>query len=441
MKYIHAVYLLCIVVFSLVNAKAQCTGGCPAGAITTMPSGSATIAAGTTYCISTTTDLSNNTYIINGTVVIQAGTVTLKNITINKTGVILVKLGARLILSGALTGENVAPASTKDNLVVCNGGFLNITGSFSQGEINIAVNDFGVMQVSGTWTSGFTDPTVKIGNGSLIELCAAFNLNKDGFFIETSTGVSYLVAHASMRQSVVNGWLSSLQNASKIKWTSDAPAAFISHPAAYTCNGCGNDNLAPPGTNSTCGSAANAQNSIVLPVTITNFYGKAVGEQFQITGVVDNAYTITDAQLEYSTDGEQFTPAPYKAVITKAAITTTCNFTLPLQESGKFYRLRISGDEFIRYSTVLLPSGNSTNSKLLLYPNPVHNAMFVQLPKNHRYSDLNIFNQSGQLVYHKSITALSGITRCDLPANFAAGVYTVRFTGAQTPLVMQLVKD
>src|SRR5439155_11197336 len=98
----------------------------------------------------------------------------------------------------------------------------------------------------------------------------------------TSTGVSYLVVHAPMIQSVVNGYLSTLKNASKIKWTAAAGAAFVSHPAAYTCNACGNFDLAPPGTTSTCGSAANAQLIIVLPVTINSFYSKSVGEQFQI---------------------------------------------------------------------------------------------------------------------------------------------------------------
>jgi len=266
MKYIHGLLLLLITAGISSNVSAQCTGGCPTGSIITMPTGSATLAAGATYCVSTTTNLSASSYTIDGTLVIQAGTVTLGSVTLNKTGVIRVKFGAKLVITGILTGNSTGPVSSIDNIVVCNGGLLDITGSFSQGQINIAIDDFGVMKVTGAWTAGATASTVKIGNGSLIELCSSFNLNKDGFFIETSTGVSYLVVHASMIQSVVNGYLSNLQNASKIKWTSDAPAAFVSHPAAYTCNGCGNYNLAPTGTTSACGSAAYAQNSTVLSI-------------------------------------------------------------------------------------------------------------------------------------------------------------------------------
>ncbi|OQP62776.1 hypothetical protein A3860_26030 [Niastella vici] len=264
MKYIHGLLLL-VAVIACRTTSAQCTGGCPSGAIA-MPAGSATLTAGSTYCISTSTNLSGNAYTVSGTLVIQTGTVTLGNVTLNKTGLILVKFGAKLVITGILTGENTVPVSTIDNLIICNGGFLDITGSFSQGQTNIAVNDFGVMKVTGAWTAGSTASYVKIGNGSLIELCSSFNMIKDGFFTETGTADSYLVVHAPMIQSATNGWLSNLKSASHLKWTADAGAAFVSHPAAYTCSACGNYNLAPTGTTSSCGSAANAAISTVLSV-------------------------------------------------------------------------------------------------------------------------------------------------------------------------------
>jgi hypothetical protein len=265
MKYIHSLFLL-ITAFAGSKVSAQCTGGCPSGAIA-LPTGSATLATGSTYCISTTTNLSGNAYTIDGTLVVQAGTVTIGSVTLNKTGVILVKFGAKLVITGILTGNNTAPVSAIDNIVVCNGGFLDITGSFWQGQVNLAINDFGIMKVTGAWTANSTSTHVKIGTGSLIELCSSFNMNKDGFFTETGTGTSYLVTHGGMQQSVTFGYLSSLQNASQIRWTSDAPAAFVSHPTALTCNACGNYALAPTGTNGTCGSAANALSNTVL---ITN---------------------------------------------------------------------------------------------------------------------------------------------------------------------------
>ena len=440
MKFIYILSFLFISAIPSSQLLAQCTGGCPSGSIITLPAGVATLTAGSTWCISTTTDLSSNTYTINGTLVIQAGTVTLKDVILNKTGVILIKFGAKLIITGTFTGNSTAPVSTIDNLIICNGGFLNITGSFSQGQTNIAVNDFGVMQVTGAWTAGAAGASVKIGNGSLIELCSSFNLNKDGFFTETSTGDSYLVVHAPMMQSAVNGYLSASQNASHIKFTAEAGVAFVSHPAAYTCNACGNFNLAPPGTTSTCGSAADAQHNTVLPLTIKSFYGKVAGEQFQITGVIDNAMPVLGALLEYSTDGRQFVPASYEPAITHKASATTYSFTLPLQESKKFFRLRIVSNQQIYYSQVLLPPGKDNSNALLVYPNPAHNFIFVQMPFNHSWSGIQIINQTGELVYQKNITALAGLTQYQLPAQLKPGLYFLQFTGREKTLVMRLIK-
>lgn len=263
MKVIQALNLLLAATCVYTSTAAQCTGNCPAGSVA-MPTGSATLAAGTTYCISSTTDLSGNTYNINGTLVIQGGTVTLGNVNIEKTGVILVKNTARLKITGNITGNPTAPVSAIDNLIVCGGGLMNLVGSFSQGQVNIAVNDAGALQVTGSWTAGATTSTVKIGKGAVIEICASFNMNKDGFFTETSTDPSYLVTHGPIILSTGSGWLSTKGNASKIKWTAEAAVAFVSHPAAYSCLSCGNYSLAPTGTNTTCGSAANALYNLTL---------------------------------------------------------------------------------------------------------------------------------------------------------------------------------
>ncbi len=268
MKVVQALTLLLVATCVFMNAAAQCTGNCPVGSLA-IPVSSATLAAGNTYCISSSINLSGNSYTINGTLVIQTGNVSIGNVNIEKTGVILVKNGARLTITGNITGNATTPVSTIDNLVICNGGLMHMVGSFSQGQTNIAVNDFGALEIEGAWTAGATSSTVKMGKGSVIELCASFNLNKDGFFIETSTDPSYLVSHAPMQQSIVNGWLSNLQSGSKINWTAAAGAAFVSHPNIFSClpsppSNCTDFHLAPTGTNGSCGSAANALYNTVL---------------------------------------------------------------------------------------------------------------------------------------------------------------------------------
>ncbi len=346
MKYVHSLFFL-IAAFARSHVSAQCTGGCPAGALT-LPTGSATLASGSTYCISTTTNLSANTYTIDGTLVVQAGTVTIGSVTLNKTGVIRVKFGAKLIITGILTGNNTAPVSAIDNIIVCNGGVLDITGSFWQGLVNLAINDFGVMKVTGAWTASSTATHVKLGTGSLVELCSSFNMNKDGFFTETGSGTSYLVTHGGMQQSVTFGFLSSLQAASQIKWTSDAPAAFVSHPTALTCNACGNYALAPTGTNGTCGSAANALNDMVLinnppattrPTEITDktaIYPNPAKKYFYLQ--LPKGHTYTSMSV-YNQSGQQV----HRSIV--KAGTAPVRYELPVQLPPGLYFVQLTGSE------------------------------------------------------------------------------------------------
>lgn len=346
MKYYQSM-LFTLAVFVYGHVSAQCTLGCPSGA-TPLPTTSATLAAGSTYCISTTNNLSSNTYTINGTLVVSAGTVTIGSVVLNRTGVIQVKFGARLIITGTLTGDNATPASTIDNIVVCNGGYLDITGSFWQGEVNLALNDFGIMKVTGAWTANSTNTRVKIGTGSLIELCSSFNINRNGFFQETGTGVSYLVVHGGMSQFAVNGWLSSLGNASQLKWTAEGAASWVSHPAAFTCSPCTNYNLAPPGTNSSCGSAANTlynttllatQPAITRPeVTIdkTAIYPNPANGFFYLQLPKKHTYTSLSV---FNQSGQQVYGTKVKAG------TTVERYNLPVQLPPGLYFVKLTGNE------------------------------------------------------------------------------------------------
>jgi len=114
-------------------SDAQCTGSCSTGALNTLPA-NGIIAAGTNYCISGTTS-STSTFTISGTLVIQSGTVTLGATSLNSTGTVVVQTGAQLILNG-LTGQ-YGVASSVTNVLVCSGGFLQVTGSFLQYGLNM----------------------------------------------------------------------------------------------------------------------------------------------------------------------------------------------------------------------------------------------------------------------------------------------------------------
>ena len=253
------------------NGLAQCSNACPGGSITTLPS-NGIIAAGTTYCITGPVNNSSIDYTVGGTLIVQSGSLSIGKVTLKKTGVIVVNNSAKLYTAN-FTGESTAPASTLANVTICTGGYLSITGAFNQWETNFVLNDYAILLVNGSWTSSATDIYAKIGMGALVELCTTLNINIDGFFTETSNSPSYLITGAGATESVVNGWLSTKQNGSRIMWTALAPIAFISHPAAYLCNICGNNSLAPPGTTpGTCGAVANNYTFTVLDLPPSGSY-------------------------------------------------------------------------------------------------------------------------------------------------------------------------
>jgi len=421
---------------------AQCGGSCPPGALTTLPAGG-TIAAGTTYCISGSVS-NSTTYTINGTLIVQSGTVSIGSVTLNKTGAIVVNSGAKLS-TGSFTGQSTAPASTIDNITVCSGGFLGITGAFNQWETNIVLNNYAVLLVTGSWTSSSTDIYAKIGMGALVEMCGSLNINTNGFFTETTTSPSYLVTIGGVSQSATNGWLSTKQNASLIKWTSIATAAFVSHPPAYTCNACGNASLAPPGITPAVGSCTADANSYiitVLPVTIHNFYETMTSQALQLIAEFDDNPPVRQVILESSADGRSFEASSYTTMPAAEGNMEKYVFTLPLQESGKYYRVRALSGQSIIYSKVLHAFVQPENAEGAVFPDPATSFVYLSLKANNKYTDLYLLSNTGQVLQRSSVPPFSTTVRIDLPSHLPAGIYFVKVTGPDgAPLVARVLKS
>lgn len=450
-------------------AFSQCSGSCPTGALTTLPA-SGIIAAGTTYCISGT--VSNTTsYTISGTLIVQSGTVSIGTVTLNKTGAILVNSAAKLS-TGSFTGESTAPASTIANITVCSGGYLAITGSFNQWETNIVLNNYAVFVMTGSWTSSSTDIYADIGMGALVEMCGSLNINSNGFFTETTTSPSYLITEGGVSESIINGWLSTKQSASLIKWTSLAASAFVSHPAAYTCNACGNNSLAPPGITpepSSCTADANSYIISILPAGILDFRAQTSGQSVQLIAELDASLPVQQVVLESSADGRQFITSPYTATLSTAGgntlntadanpLNTAGNnlsgtgtgqvndvFTVPVQPAAVYYRVRVVSASSTFYSQVLaLPGQTVTGPGWTIFPDPFTQYIYLQLPSNSSYTAVSVVSSAGQLILQKNlpVPTPAGPLRIDLPPSLSAGIYFIKITGpGETPLLQKALKN
>jgi hypothetical protein len=453
MKRVYFSFPLTLLLLSICSrGLAQCGNGCPAGSITTLPA-NGVIPAGSVYCISGIIDNSSVNYTINGEILVEPGAIlTTGTVTLNKTGSIVVTSGARMNTS-AFTGQSTAPASAIANVTICTGGYLSITGAFNQWETNFVLNDYAILLVDGSWTSSATDVYADIGMGALVELCATLNINTNGFFTETSNSPSYLVVDAEVSESVVNGWISTKQSASMIRWTSVGTSAFVSHPAAYTCNGCGNSTMAPPGTTpGVCGAVANNYLLTTLPVTILDFSAQPAARDLQLTASLSQELPVSQVVLESSADGHNFAPAPYTATVLPAgaiatgaaagAVAASYVFTLPTSAAADYYRVRVLSGAQLLYSQILAPAVQPAGpASALVFPDPATNFIYLQQPGAAGYTSASVINVAGQVLQRNTLPANGGTIRLDLPHSLPAGIYFVRFTGpGLAPMTVRVLR-
>lgn len=422
---------------------AQCSGSCATGALTTLPA-NGIIAAGTNYCISGTTT-STSTFTISGTLVIQSGTVTLGATNLNSTGMIVVQTGAQLILNG-LTGQ-YGVASSVTNVLVCSGGFLQVTGSFLQYGLNMELNSYGILLITGSWNAFAATPFyVDIGAGALVEDCGALTLDNDDFFTETSSSTSYVFIRGSITQGATPGWLSSSEGSSHINLTVQGSVSGLSYPAATSCvNSCASTSLLPPGTttSSTCGSTSDSYILITLPLYIIDFSEQPSGGSLDFSADINTTVPVNQVWLQSSTDGHSFTTLPEVGrESTGTGGTAHYSYTVPMPVTSTYYRLMATSGSITVYSSILAPAFTSGGNRAArVYPDPATDFVYLQQPGTAGYTQAVVVNTAGQLLQVNPLPTGGGTVRLDLPARLAAGIYFVRFTGGGlTPLTVPVLK-
>jgi len=423
-------------------SDAQCSGSCSTGALTTLPA-NGIIAAGTNYCISGTTS-STSTFTISGTLVIQSGTVTLGATSLNSTGMIVVQTGAQLILNG-LTGQ-YGVASSVTNVLVCSGGFLQVTGSFLQYGLNMELNSYGILLITGSWNAFASTPFyVDIGAGALVEDCGALTLDNDDFFTETSSSTSYVFIRGSITQGATPGWLSSSEGSSHINLTVQGSVSGLSYAATSCVNSCVSTSLLPPGTTttSTCGSTSASYILITLPLYIIDFSEQPSGGSLDFSADINTTVPVNQVWLQSSIDGHSFATLPEVGQESPGAGGAAhYSFTVPMPVTSTYYRLMATSGSVTVYSYILAPAFISDGSGAArVYPDPATDVVYLQQPGAAGYTQAVVVNTAGQLMQVNLLPAGGGTVRLDLPARLAAGMYFVRFTGGGlTPLTVPVLK-
>ncbi len=143
-------------------------------------------------------------------------------------------------------------------------------------------------------------------------------------------------------------------------------------------------------------------------------------------------------------------------------LTHSDTFDTPL--SGKSYQNRYDPDNFLRYSlartfqdgmdsfalyyrdmysyniaTGIEENSTATNGKILLYPNPSHNSLVVDLGDiQNEEGDLRVYNATGIMVFTEKLS--QNQTQLDV-SNFPQGIYIVQFIGKSSNALSRFIKD
>ncbi|HEY4285948.1 MAG TPA: T9SS type A sorting domain-containing protein [Puia sp.] len=442
------VFLLLPLILFQSSLSARCgSGACPPGAFNALPSGGV-IAAGTIYCISG--PINNTTdYTVNGMLIIQSGSVTVGNLTTGKTGSIIVSGGGRLMAS-SYTGEATAPASVISNVTVCTNGYLYFSGAINPGETNFTVNDYGMFVIHGSWSTIISDTWFKLGMGSIVEMCSSFIFQTStGFFMETSGGPSYVVTRGAMANYAGSGYLSTLGDASQIRWDiSGGPIAWVTHPAANTCTTASCATILPPGSvdNGLCGSVADSYQTILLPLQFLAVKQQLSGGDLLITAELGDALPAERIILEAAADGVHFAPTAYAAMAGAGeGVGASYGFTLPSVAAGNYYRVQAIGNDGSVYSKVLPPSGDGWSlrpGQARVFPDPATDFVYVSTAPGEKFTSAVVINCLGQVLRSIPLPAGSAVVRCELPASLPAGIYFIRLTGKdRTPLTVRVLKS
>jgi len=172
-----------------------------------------------------------------------------------------------------------------------------------------------------------------------------------------------------------------------------------------------------------------------LPVKLVDFSGLATPGANELSWQTSNEIQLQQYTIEYSLDGIHFEQAGAVA----ASGSSNYHFTHTITTAGKiYYRLKMTGtDGSIEYSKVIIVSPINTANKNFVAPSVVSNGM-MSVNLHDAWTDLQIINLNGQLVYKTSIINRTGKINIRIPS-LHTGHYLVRLVANGKQATQQIL--
>ncbi|MFD2939325.1 YCF48-related protein [Flavobacterium notoginsengisoli] len=171
---------------------------------------------------------------------------------------------------------------------------------------------------------------------------------------------------------------------------------------------------------------------VLIPEKVNDSQNNAV----ELKGIVNPANNfLTNVVFEYGTTENFGLSVPVNSSYFYGTSTSSVNVKIEnlLPNQKYYYRIKASSGSTFVYSDVLsFMTGNlgtddfNYEKDVLLYPNPTHGTVNVQLNENNKIISLQIIDQSGRVISHKKNVKLEDSKLLDL-SNNPTGVYYLQF--------------
>lgn len=150
-----------------------------------------------------------------------------------------IKPGGKLIISPETTVSGSGIFTIEGELELLHGAGLALSGGVTTGSRStlpsiITLHDFTYFSITGSWGQQYENATLKMGNGSIVEVCATYSQHKSG-----SPYVSYIGgsrdAYFITKSTVSGTGFNELADDSRINWLAIGAVANLSPGEASYC--------------------------------------------------------------------------------------------------------------------------------------------------------------------------------------------------------------
>lgn len=184
------------------------------------------------------------------------------------------------------------------------------------------------------------------------------------------------------------------------------------------------------------------QKGASLPLKWLFVQGEWKNEQALLQWATSYEEQTSHYEIEQSADGAIFKRIGTVKAAGNSTVRKDYQFTdINPVKGWNYYRIRqIDLDGKSSYSKVITLLNRKELSQPLLYPNPAHNQVYIELPSSKDFEKIQVFNSNGQLQYAGKINNGQTYMLLDI-SQYASGSYLVQLKGAKETHTLRFVKS